>query len=365
MSAPRLEVDLDKIRHNTTTLVRLLAEQDISVTGVTKAVLGSPEIARVMLVSGVAGLGDSRIENLQRMRRSGIDAPMTLIRSPMISQVEDVVATADISFNTEIAVIEALSTVAEETDNSHGVVLMVELGDLREGIMPDDVMGAARETLNFPGIELVGIGTNLACQSGVVPDAQKMGELSAMAVELEHEFGIGIKTVSGGNSGNVPWVFSKAPSGRINDLRLGESILLGREPLHRQPIAGLHTDAIQLVGEVIEIKDKPIRPWGELAETAFGEIAPEEGSGHISQAILAIGRQDIDPSGLGLPDGMTICGASSDHLVVNAAGNRLAIGGEISCTLNYSALLRATTSPFVTTTTKCSLASSPPKLYAV
>jgi hypothetical protein len=36
---------------------------------------------------------------------------------------------------------------------------------------------------------------------------------------------------------------------RVNNLRLGESILLGREPLHRQPIEGLYTDAIALISK--------------------------------------------------------------------------------------------------------------------
>ena len=351
MSGSRLEIDLDKIGHNAATLVGLFAGQNISVTGVTKAFLGCPEVAQAMLASGVAGIGDSRIENLRKMRRSGIDSQMTLIRSPMMSQVEEIVATADISLNTELAVIRALSQVANRTKCTHGIVLMVELGDLREGFMPEDMAGAVRETLSLPGIYLEGIGTNLACQSGVVPDAKNMGELSAMADALEDEFCIKLNTVSGGNSGNLPWFFGGDPTGRINNLRLGESILLGCEPLHRQPIKGLYTDAVRLVAEVIEVKNKPSRSWGEQAETAFGENVSGEDEGPITQAILAIGQQDIDPRGLGFPDGITLRGASSDHLVVNAAGTRLAVGDEVVFSLNYSALLRAATSPFVTKVT--------------
>ena len=39
-------------------------------------------------------------------------------------------------------------------------------------------------------------------------------------------------------------------------------IIKAREPLHRDPIDGLHTDAITLVAEVIESKVKPSQPWG-------------------------------------------------------------------------------------------------------
>ena len=352
MTAPRLEIDLDKIHHNARTLVERLADRGISVTGVTKATLGSPEIAGALLRAGVSALGDSRIENIEAMRRARVPASMTLIRSPMLSQADRVVAHADVSFNTELDVISKLSSAAQEAKRTHGIVLMVELGDLREGIMPGDLENTVRETLRFPNIVFKGIGTNLACRSGVSPDARNMAELSALADSIEATFGLTLDIVSGGNSANLQWALSGADTGRINDLRLGESILLGREPLHRQPIDGLHTDAITLIAEVIESKVKPSQPWGEIAQTAFGERPPATDRGHISQTILAIGRQDTDPCGLHPPPGIEILGASSDHLIVDSGRDRLPVGAEITFQLNYSALVRAMTSPFVTKVVK-------------
>jgi predicted amino acid racemase len=156
-----------------------------------------------------------------------------------------------------------------------------------------------------------------------------------------------LKVVSGGNSGNLQWALSGADIGRINDLRLGESLLLGRETLHRQPIDGLHTDAITLIAEVIESKVKPSQPWGEIAQTAFGEKPSATDRGDISQTILAIGRQDTDPDGLFPPLGIEILGASSDHLIVDSGRHSPSIGAEIMFQLNYSALVRAMSSPFV------------------
>ena len=348
MTTPRLEIDLDKIHHNTRTLVERLAKRGISVTGVTKATLGSPEIARTLLHAGVSSLGDSRIENIEAMRRARVPATMTLIRSPMPSQVDRIVTHADVSFNTELDVIGKLSSAAQKAKRTHGIVLMVELGDLREGIMPGDLEHAVRETLRFPNISLKGIGTNLACQNGVSPDASNMTELSALADSIDATFGFVLEIVSGGNSGNLQWALSGADTGRINDLRLGESLLFGRETLHRQPIDGLHTDAITLIAEVIESKVKPSQPWGEIAQTAFGEKPPATDRGDISQTILAIGRQDTDPDGLHPPPGMEILGASSDHLIVDSGSDRVSVGAEVTFQLNYSALVRAMTSPFVT-----------------
>ncbi len=347
-NAPRLEIDLDKIYHNALTLVDRLGRRGISVTAVTKATLGSPEIARVLLKAGVSGLGDSRIENIQAMRAAGVSAQMMLIRTPMLSQAALVVAYADVSLNTEIDVIAKLSAAAQAAKKTHEIVLMVELGDLREGVMPEDLESTVREVLRLPNITLKGIGANLACHSGVAPDARNMDELSLLSRSIDAIFGPMLSIVSGGNSSNIPWALSDANTGRINNLRIGEAILLGREPLHRQPIDGLHTDAFTVIGEVIEAKVKPSLPWGTIAETAFGEKAPVKDRGPVQQTILAIGHMDTDPNGLTSPAGINVLGASSDHLVLETGSNHLPVGTEIKFQPNYSAMLRAMASPFVT-----------------
>ncbi|MES9898625.1 MAG: alanine/ornithine racemase family PLP-dependent enzyme [Sedimenticola sp.] len=347
MSAPRLEIDLGKIEHNARTLVDRLGSRGISVTGVTKATLGSPEVVGALLQAGVLGLGDSRIENVEAMRHAHVSASITLIRSPMLSQVDRVVAHADVSLNTELDVISRLSSAAQKAKRTHGVVLMVELGDLREGIMPGDLEKVVRETLRFPNIVFKGIGTNLACRCGVSPDAKNMAELSALADSIEATFDTTLSIISGGNSANLQWALSGTDTGRINNLRLGEAILLGCEPLHRQPIDGLHTDAITLIAEVIESKVKPSQPWGEMAQNAFGEKPSFTNQGNISQTILAVGHQDVDPSGLQPPPGIEILGASSDHLTTDTGSCNLSVGDEISFQLNYSTLVRAMTSPFI------------------
>ncbi|MEO7555575.1 MAG: alanine/ornithine racemase family PLP-dependent enzyme [Acidimicrobiales bacterium] len=348
MTAPRLEIRLDRIQHNARSLVDRLGARGIAVTGVTKATLGSPAVACELLAGGVAAIGESRIENIEALRRAGIDAPMTLIRAPMLSQVDRVVEHADVSLNTELAVIEALSESAAARGRDHGVVLMVELGDLREGILPADLEAVVGATRKLAGITLRGIGTNLACQSGVAPDLTNMAELSGLARSLESTFAIELEVVSGGNSANLDWALSGSEVGRVNDLRLGESILLGCEPLQRRPIDGLRTDAFTLVAEVIESKVKPSQAWGTINQTAFGDQAPPPDRGDTARGILAVGRQDVDPLGLTAPAGITILGASSDHLVVDAGDALLAVGSEMRFQLGYSALLAAMTSPFVT-----------------
>ncbi|HAR67870.1 MAG TPA: alanine racemase [Lentisphaeria bacterium] len=347
MTAPRIEIDLRKIGHNASTLVGRLATRGIEVTGVTKATLGSPHIARQLLAAGIRSLGDSRIENIEALRKAGMAGSIALIRSPMPSQVERVIASADISFNTELSVLRLLSQAAVQANRSHGVILMVELGDLREGIMPTDLPSVVHAVMELPGLTLQGIGTNLACHSGTSPDASNMAQLSALTCTIESTFGRRLATISGGNSANLNWAFSGQDCGRVNDLRLGESILLGCETLHRCPLDGLYTDAITLVAEVIELKQKPSKPWGALAQTALGTKAKVADRGTVWRSILAIGCQDCDPLGLEPPPGVEIHGASSDHLIVECAQAHLTVGTEVRFQLQYSALLQAMTSPFV------------------
>lgn len=350
MSSPGIEVDLDLIGENAQELVRRTAERGVSVTAITKALCGLPALGRVLLEAGVAALGDSRIENVERLRADGIDAPIVLIRSALASEVERVVAAADMSCATEVEIVELLSTAAVRADTVHGIMLMVELGDLREGVMPGDLPDAIARCLEFPNIEVRGIGTNLACRNGVVPDDRNLGELSDLAASIEAQFSITLGVVSGGNSSSLGWLRSTENVGRIDNLRLGEAILLGRDPLHRVPIPGLHQDAATVFAEVIESKHKPRRAWGDRAHSTFAPPtdAPSADPTAVDEehgwhSLLAIGHQDTDPLDLSAPPGLRIIGASSDHLVI-ASDDRLKLGSEVAFRPGYSALARGMSS---------------------
>ncbi|MBE0646054.1 MAG: alanine racemase [Bacteroidetes bacterium] len=347
MLTPRIEINLEKISHNARALRELYGSKGIDVIGVTKAVCGDPSIAKALVKSGIHILADSRIENIRRMRNAGVQAKFLLLRTPHLSQAEAVVKYTDISLNTELSVIERLSTYAVDCDHPHQVVLMVELGDLREGLMPSDLDETIRRVLELESIELIGIGTNLACFGGIKPDEDKMGFLSSIANDVEDTFGLTLKFISGGNSANYNWFMSTKDVGRINNLRLGEAIYLGRETLYRNAIPGLFTDAMTLVAEVIESKIKPSMPYGEVCQDAFGKIPEFEDRGQIRRAILGVGLQDVLVSGLTPRLVIEIIGASSDHVIVDAKNADVRVGNEVEFDVNYGALLSAMTSLYV------------------
>ncbi len=356
MPSPRIEIDLDKIEANTRTLVTLLARQGIGVTGITKATLGLPAVAVAMVAGGVVRLGDSRIANLERLRAAGLTTPTMLIRSPTPDEAERAVAAADISLITEMDVVHALSVAASRHGVVHNVALMVELGDLREGVLADDVLELARRIVLSGYVALVGIGTNLACRNGVVPTTEQMSQLSRLAILLRNELGITLPLISGGNSANLAWALARPDRRRrptehaITDLRIGEAILLGTDPTLRAPIDGLHTDAFTLVASVIESLEKPSMPWGDRTVDSFGGVPPTSDRGTIVQTLLSIGRQDLELDGLIPPAGMAVLGASSDHLVLETP-HILRPGTEVRFRVGYAGLLRAMTSPYVATQT--------------
>ena len=348
MASPRLEIDLEKLAQNAHILSKFYSNKGIAIIGVCKSICGDPVIAKILLGAGIKLLGDSRIQNIIKMRRAGIKAPIVLIRTPLKSELKEVIRYCQISHNTEYSIIENLSALAVKKETVHQIILMVELGDLREGILPSELASLVAKIIMLKGVEIVGLGGNLACYGGIKPSDSNMGKLSGLATEIEAQLGYKLTYISGGNSANYQWSLTTDDKHRINYLRLGEAILLGCDPLTRKPIPDLHTDVFALVTEVIEASIKPSIPKGIQHQNAFGNYNHFQDSGLIHRAILGIGQQDVEVSGLKSRVDYEILGASSDHLIVNTNNKVIKIGEELIFDVNYAALLSASTSPYVT-----------------
>ena len=343
---PRIEISLSQIRHNARILSEFYGQKGISLMGVSKATLGDPAIAKAMIQGGVNFIADSRLENIQKMRTAGISTQLVLLRTAL-SQAEAVIKNVDISLNTELETVRELSNFAKIHNTLHQIIVMVELGDLREGILPRDLPQFIKKTIDLPNIKVIGIGCNLACYGGVKPDNHNMYQLSELADAIEKEFRIHLEIISGGNSANYEWFESAQAVGRINNLRLGESILLGCETVNRKAIPGLYTSAFKLIAEVIESKEKPSLPFGEICQNAFGNVPTFLDRGIRRRVIIALGRQDILVSGLRPNKALEILGSSSDHVVLDSNNYDCKVGSEVEFNLDYGGLLSAMTSPFI------------------
>jgi predicted amino acid racemase len=350
MASPSLTIDLDKIAHNARVVVDLCARHGIEVTGVTKATCGNPEVANAMLRGGVGSIADSRLENVHRLTAAGVPGPKLLLRLPPLSGVDEVVASVDLSLNSELAVLTALSEAAQRRGRVHEVILMVDLGDLREGVWPGELIALATAAVALPGIQVCGLGTNLACLAGVIPSEANMGRLVELAEAVERACGLALRWISGVHSSGLPLLASGKLPRRINHARIGEAILLGRETVHRRPWPETVQDAFVLYAEILELKRKPSRPVGARGQDAFGHLPAFEDRGERARALLEIGREDVDLEGLTPNDPrLHILGGSSGYLVVDvteAAGD-VRVGDRLSFAPNYGALVAAMTSEYV------------------
>ncbi|MCV3274164.1 alanine/ornithine racemase family PLP-dependent enzyme [Roseobacter sinensis] len=347
MTTPRVEIDLGKITQNARCLIRRLGARGLTVTGVTKAVCGHPDVAEAMLTGGVVGLAESRLSNVIRMRAAGIGCPISMIRAPMVEEAKEVIRYCDASYNTEKSTIRKLGSHARDEGTEHHVILTVEMGDLRDGIMPEDLINAAALVVATPGLALKGIAANFACMGNVAPTANDMALLSRLADQVDGECGPYAVLVSGGGSANLAWALGDGSTGRINNLRLGEAILLGIDPVSGQPIDGLHTDAFALFAEVIEARLKPSAMPTRPSPLEYGKLELVSNVGQINRSVLALGRQDTDASGLVFPSGIGFIDATSDHTVVDTGKAHVSVGSEIKMEMNYSALMRAMSAPDV------------------
>jgi predicted amino acid racemase len=324
--------------------------QGIAIWGVTKVLGGAPSVAQALLEAGVEALADSRLSNLQKIQAADLPGWRVLLRPPSPKDAERTVALTSLSLNSELETIRALSQAAQRQGKSHAILLMVDLGDLREGVWPTDLAELARQASRLPGISLMGLGTNLTCFGGVVPSPTNLGQLVSLAEDLESAGIMQCQIISGGNSSSLQLLTQGGVPRRINNLRLGESIILGRETLSRSQIPGLFIDAVTIWAEVIEVSVKPSVPIGQVAQDAFGHRQSWEDRGPMRRAILALGRQDVNPDGLTpLEAGVKVLGASSDHLLLDTTDHSglVSPGTLFGFVPDYGALLVANTCPDV------------------
>ena len=348
---PQLEFDLALLRSNADAVISRCRVMGIRVCGVVKGVDGLPEAARVLRAAGAAELGTSRLEQVAKCRAAGVPGPWLLIRIPGLTELPDVVALCETSLQSEWPTLLALEEECLRQNKTHRVIVMTDLGDLREGFWDKKELVDVCERVEreLPHVHLAGIGVNLTCYGSTKPTPEKMNELVGLARQVEQRIGRKLEIVSGGATSSFTLVhWGTMPAG-VNHLRIGEAILLGKDLQVDWGIRDmdyLRMDALTLRAEVVEVKDKPTYPIGEFAIDAFGRKPVYEDRGIRRRAILALGRADVGELESLIPrePGLTVIGGSSDHCIVDVEDcpRRLQVGDIVEFSLCYSHMLYAT-----------------------
>lgn len=348
---PQLEFDLARLRSNADAVISRCRGMGIRVCGVVKGVDGLPEAARVLRAAGAEELGTSRLEQVAKCRAAGVPGPWLLIRIPGLTELPDVVALCETSLQSEWPTLLALEEECLRQNKIHRVIVMTDLGDLREGFWDKKELVDVCERVerDLPHVQLAGIGVNLTCYGSTKPTPEKMNELVGLARQVEQRIGRKLEIVSGGATSSFTLVhWGTMPAG-VNHLRIGEAILLGKDLQVDWGIRDmdyLRMDALTLRAEVVEVKDKPTYPIGEFAIDAFGRKPVYEDRGIRRRGILALGRADVGELESLIPrePGMTVIGGSSDHCIVDVEDcpRRLQVGDIVEFSLCYSHMLYAT-----------------------
>ncbi|MDO8886026.1 alanine racemase [Candidatus Oleimmundimicrobium sp.] len=349
MIYPRLTIDLKKIEHNSRKIVEQCRKNGIDVIGVTKGCLGNLEVARAMLNGGVSGIADSRISNIKKLYENGFNNLIAL-RQPMCDEAKETVKYSETCLISDVKAAAYLSDEAIKLGKTYKVILMVEMGDLREGILPEDLLGAADKILGLKHVKLLGIGANICSlpaqdsyqsnSQGEVVDCTRVrpglaGDDFLLLVELaksiKRKFGIEIEVISGGSSSTWNLMMAGVLPKEINQLRIGEAILLGQEPTSFKPIKGTHQDVFVLFAEILEVREKKY---------------PQ---GWLKQAVVALGKQDVGSETLKPCFNGKILRVTADHMIVDVsdANETFSYGDILSVIPEYYALQMAMTSPFV------------------
>jgi ornithine racemase len=342
-ATPRLTLDLDVVTANTAALSASLLARGISLVGVTKAVDGEPAVGRAMLEAGAAGLADSRLPALTRLAAHAL-APLSLIRSPQPHELEEAAQVADRVFLSDEAAARRLGECAPGYPLE--VLLTVDLGDRREGVLPEDAGAVARVLAGIPGVSFAGVSVNFACLSGQLPSRALFEAAEAVLSELAGDCAAE-PLLSLGGTCCLQHLDGSRPR-FATEIRTGGGPLYGYDFVSGLPVSGVERRDPLLTASVLECYRKPPVHLSEVGFDAFGHV-PEVDlpSDEAWYALIALGRRDCEPAGLRpLLEGARIAGMTSDVGVV-VVPEQVAPGSELSFACDYDALVRAVTSPFV------------------
>lgn len=356
---PELIINHESIKYNASIVNKWCEEHGITFVGVVKGFNGELSVCKDYIECGAKVLASSRLWQLKNIREAGLkgldgnDIPLMMIRIPMLTEIDELVQIADYSLVSEEATINALNEAASRHGKKHKVIIMHDVGDLREGIFEQDkVLELCVKVENeYEFLELSGIGTNLGCTGTVIADEKNMGQLAELAMRIEDAIGRKLEFVSGGATTSLPLVIAGKMPSKINMLRIGSAVIDGSNHENLsiygcKEFAGLKDDCFVLRTEVIEVQYKPSHPIGTLGVDAFKKRKTFIDKGMRTRAIVAAGGQDInsvDDVVINL-DGATLEGASGDHTLIDITDckKKIQIGDFIELKLTYTAVMRIT-----------------------
>jgi predicted amino acid racemase len=343
----------EKLSHNFTYLDKMFKKHNIDWAVVSKILCGNKQYITEVINLGIKQICDSRVSNLKVIKDIDPKIETIYIKPPAKRSLKSIIKYADISINTEFSTIKQLNVEAKKLNKTHKIIIMIEMGELREGVMGDDFIDFYESVFNLSNIEVVGIGTNLNCLYGVLPNQDKLIQLSLYEQLIEAKFNKNITYVSGGSSVTIPLIFKGLLPKSINHFRVGETLFLGTDVYNDSTIRNMEHNVFQLFAEIIELSEKPIVPSGEMGTNVEGaeyEFNDSDLGKNSYRAILDIGLLDVEDKHIQPKDNsIEIAGSSSDMIVLDIGKNskNYKVGDLIEFQLDYMGTLSVLNSKYI------------------
>ncbi len=348
-----VKLDTKKLEENFQFLNNLFKDKQIQWAIVSKVLCGNKLYLNELIKLGITQICDSRITNLKVIKELNENIETVYIKPPATTSLSKLVKYADISMNTDLSTIRKISRIAGKQNKVHKIIIMIEMGELREGVLRNDLMDFYKKVFCLPNIEVVGIGANFSCLYGVLPTQDKLIQLSLYEQLIEAKFNQLIPYVSGGSSVVLHLLLNNTLPAAINHFRIGESLFLGTDVYNNSEIKDMHQNIFTLHTEIIELYNKPTVPVGNRGTNVSGETFnfKEKDYGKLSnRAIVDLGLLDVDEKHIWAMDkDIKFVGASSDMIVIDLGKNlnNYKVGDVLEFSMDYMGLLRILNSKYV------------------
>ena len=351
-----LSINTEKILGNIKKLNKYLDSKNIQWTLVTKMLCGNKPVLEKILfapeMKNLHSLGDSRLTNLKAIKEINEDLITMYIKPPAPKLVSSIIKYCDISLNSSLSTIEKLNQEAGKQNKKHRIIVMIEMGELREGIVRDDILKFYDKIFQLENIDIIGIGTNLGCMYGVEPTFDKLIQLSLYKNLIDAKFGTNLELVSGGTSITLPLIEKNKVPSAVNHFRIGEAALLGVSPLDGKQFRDLSTNTIEFSAEILEISKKEAVPDGVIGEGNIGHTAEfdEAENKESYRCIVDFGQLDVDVNNIYTKDdSINFIGTTSDMTVYGLGNNEnnYEMGGQLHFRPNYTSIARIMNSRYM------------------
>ncbi len=338
---PYLSIHMPSIVENLQRVKKTCDSRGYTLLPVTKVCLSEPVIVDAFAGCGIGTVADSSLACLSRLQG---EIKRFLLKIGL-HEARNGGLRCDCLYTSSMEVLESVS---ERNDGCREVFLALELGDLREGILPEELPGFIQAARALPNIEITGLGANFGCLMGKLPDGLVAEALDDAVRRVRRQTGFEFEYISFGGTAVYPALVSGTLPDRVNHVRIGEAIFFGYNLTRDEPIEGLIDDAFVLSGEILEVRNKRVDRWGVYGLNAFGEEIRNGESGFRKRAVLDFGELGAPAGGLTpLDDGVRIIGSTHDYTVVDisSCSSGYRTGGFIDFKLNYTSAARAFISP--------------------